>query len=435
MPMAKRSEFARALDECVRTGRNLNRVLRTFQDYGPIKAASDARAVSKVLAHLVRIWPEQRATQEEALVGGSALHQLAAFFQSVESKKAAEVLRDEGHPQLIRLFDLEYEADDHHPDELMFLLKIFAMYGQEDGALRIIQATHDAFEPDNFMWSVVFREMAAEGHPCRFMVCEALAEPLPKGFIAVTFLDFANEMAVRNELPRHPFDTSQGRKLLRGWLMNSRCEEYSYALSATTSLPSISAPFRNKLLALAMDHSDPKVQLEAAWASAKLGSTAGLKMLARMCLDPNHSTTAVAYLDELGKSDAIPSGARDPNFQAMAELCDWLAHPQEFGAPPTHIELFDTRIIYWPPTDDRRRLWLFKYVYESEETGEPDETGVGMVGSVTFALFGETTADLSPEDVYALHCCWELEMNGDPRAPRKRSIAAGKKILARYQKS
>jgi len=29
-----------------------------------------------------------------------------------------------------------------------------------------------------------------------------------------------------------------------------------------------------------------------------------------------------------------------------------------------------------------------------------------MVGSVTFALFGETTADLKPEEVYALHCCW-----------------------------
>ena len=52
-----------------------------------------------------------------------------------------------------------------------------------------------------------------------------------------------------------------------------------------------------------------------------------------------------------------------------------------------------------------------------------------MVGSVTFALFGETNADLSPEDVYGLHCCWELECNGDDRAPRKRSAAAGRKLL------
>jgi hypothetical protein len=433
--MAKRSEFARALEESLRTGRNLNRVLRKYQDHGPLTAASDARAVAKVLTHLVKTWPEQRAVQEEALVGGSALHQLAAYFQSVESKKAAEVLRDEGHPQLIRLFDLEYEMDDHHADELMFLLKIFAMYGQEDGAQRIIQAAHDSFESTNFMWSVVFREMAAEGHPCRFLVAEALSEPLPKGFIAVTFLDFINELAVRGEIREHPFDTSAGRKLLRGWLMSNRCDEYSYALSATTSLPFIATPHRNRLLALAMDHADAKVQLEAAWASAKLGSTAGLKMLARMCLDPNHSTTACAYLEEINQSEAIPPQAKDPNFQAMAEMCDWLAHPQEYGRSPDHIELYDTRVIFWPPTDDRRRLWLFKYVYQAPEPGQPDEVGIGMVGSVTFALFGETKADLPPEDVYALHCCWELEVNNDPRAPRKRSVAAGKKILARYQKS
>lgn len=431
--MAKRSTFARELEDCLRAGRNLNRVLRKYQDYGPLRTVTDARVVAKVLDHLVKIWPQQRATQEEALVGGSALHQLAAFFQSVGSKRAAEVLRDEGHPRLLRLYDLEYEADDHHPDEALFLLKIFAMYGQEDGAQRIIQAAHDGFEADNFMWSVIFRELSAEAHPCRFLILDALSEPLPKGFIAVTFLDFVNELAVRGELRDHPFDTAIGRRLLRGWLMNPQVEEYSYALSATTSLPFIASPHRNKLLALAMDHADAKVQLEAAWASAKLGSTAGLKMLSRCCLDPHHCTTACAYLEELKQAAMIPAPARTPNFQAMAEMCDWLAHPQEYGRPPEEIELYDTRVLFWPPTDDRRRLWLFKYVYR--EVGKQDETGVGLVGSVTFALFGETTTALSPEDIYALHCCWELEVNSDPRAPRKRTIAAGKKILSRYQKS
>jgi hypothetical protein len=52
-----------------------------------------------------------------------------------------------------------------------------------------------------------------------------------------------------------------------------------------------------------------------------------------------------------------------------------------------------------------------------------------MYGSVTFALFGESTVDLSAEDAYALHCCWELEVNGDPRAPKKRSVRAGRKLL------
>jgi hypothetical protein len=92
--------------------------------------------------------------------------------------------------------------------------------------------------------------------------------------------------------------------------------------------------------------------------------------------------------------------------------------------------LVDTRELFWPPTNDKRRLWLVKYSYKSDEGGEPDR-GVGMVGSVTFALFGESTIDLSPEDVYGLHCCWELEMNEDARAPTTRSAEAGRVILRR----
>ncbi len=45
----------------------------------------------------------------------------------------------------------------------------------------------------------------------------------------------------------------------------------------------------DQLLALAMDHLDTGVQIEAAWAAAKLGRDAGLKMLARYCRDVNHS--------------------------------------------------------------------------------------------------------------------------------------------------
>ena len=39
-----------------------------------------------------------------------------------------------------------------------------------------------------------------------------------------------------------------------------------------------------------------------------------------------------------------------------------------------------------------------------------------MVGSVTYVLGEEETGDLLPLDVYALHCCWELQVNKDPRA-------------------
>jgi hypothetical protein len=57
------------------------------------------------------------------------------------------------------------------------------------------------------------------------------------------------------------------------------------------------------------------------------------------------------------------------------------------------------------------------------------------VTRVTFALFGESTEDRSPEEGYGLHCAWELEMNQDPRAPEERSAAAGMRILATYDPS
>ena len=178
-----------------------------------------------------------------------------------------------------------------------------------------------------------------------------------------------------------------------------------------------------------MDHPNAGVQMEAAWASAYRGGTAGLTFLARMCEDPRHSTAAQRYLNELGQGARVPPKALEPDFQAMAQMCNWLEHPNEFGEPPTDITLYDTRELNWLPTNDRRRVWLFRYSFAGRNHDGSDEVGLGMVGSITFALFGETTADMSPEDAYGVHCCWELEVNDDPRAPAQRTAKAGRKLL------
>jgi hypothetical protein len=212
-------------------------------------------------------------------------------------------------------------------------------------------------------------------------------------------------------------------------LRSSNNDDFSYAHSSAASLPFISEPSRGQLLALAMDHPDSNVQMEAAWASARIGSESGMKFLVRLCLDRNFSTTARTYLEELGRDDLIPDAANEPAFRAMAEMCDWLSHPQEFGRPPDEIELYDNRELFWPPTNDVRQLWLFKYRFIADSPSESDDCGLGLFGSTTFSLFDETNPDMSPEDAYALHCCWELEINDDPRAPEERTIAAGRAIL------
>jgi hypothetical protein len=89
--------------------------------------------------------------------------------------------------------------------------------------------------------------------------------------------------------------------------------------------------------------------------------------------------------------------------------------------------------MFWPPTNDWRHLWLFKYRYQSTSEDEAGSEGIGMTGSITFSLIDEANVDMPPEDIYALHCCWELEANEDPRAPSERSIEAGRALIESAQ--
>ncbi|MBN9120004.1 MAG: hypothetical protein J0I06_12715 [Planctomycetes bacterium] len=359
--------------------------------------------------------------------GQTFLYHLALLFQNDAADDATRVLRDRGLTELARLFDAALARPDCPAEPLSVTCKIFALYAYEPGVPRIAQTVRR--HPDGYMWEVVFGLFGEENHPHGPALIEQLRDPLPDGFAAIVLLDLANTLSRQNRLKAHPFDTPAGRARLEAWLTDSDPEHFSYAHSAAAALPFVDARARNALAALAMDHPETRVQMEAAWASAYRGGTAGLTFLARTCEDPRHSLAARRYLDELGKGDRVPAKALEPDFEAMAETCNWLAHPQEFGAPPTDIELFDTRELNWPPTNDRRRVWLFKYTYADRGDDGRAEVGLAMFGSITFALFGETTADMSPEDAYGVHCCWELEVNDDPRAPKKRTAKAGRKLL------
>lgn len=359
--------------------------------------------------------------------GITFLYRLADLFQNDATDDATLALRDRGVPELARLFDAALELPACSPYPLIMCCKMFALYADPAGTERIAIAVRRF--PDEYMWEVVFGLYGEENHPHGPALVEALREPLPDGFAALVYLDLANALARQERLPEHPFDTPAGRKRLEAQLTDSDPESFRSAHSAAAALPFIETKARNVLAALAMDHPSPGVQMEAAWASAYRGGTAGLTFLARMCDDPRHSLAARRYLEELGKGERVPARAREPNFEAMAHMCNWLAHPQEFGAPPTDITLYDTRELNWTPTNDRRRVWLFRYTYTGRGPDGTDEVGLGMFGSITFALFGETTADTSAEDAYGIHCCWELEVNDDPRAPKQRTARAGRKLL------
>lgn len=424
--MTRMSKLQKALTQGMDDGADLAQEIYELGEYA-LADVEDCQALQEA----IEAWDASRGTATPR--GFEELQALSGLLQDVSSHEAYEYIRDETLPKLVEIFRREATptARDQDLAELLFLLKLLAMFQSDEGIECLIEAVQSGFGSEEYLWEVIFQIFCDADHPAREYVANALREPLPRGFAAVTYLDFVNTLAREELLESHPFDTPEGLALLNEWLLDP--DRFSYAHSAAASLPFLFSPERDSLMALAMEHVDSAVQLESAWASARLGGEGGVKLLARFAQDLPHAATAIEYLHELGRDDAIPESSREPDFQALAEMCQWLAHPNEFGEPPIELTLFDTRELFWPPTNDRRQVWLFRYRYPENEAGEAAEEGLGMVGSVTFSLLDEVTAAHSPEDAYALHCCWELEYQEDPRAPVERSIEAGREILQAAQ--
>ena len=386
---------------------------------------ADARAVCEALERMPPEPPGDSATR-------SPMHAVLGLLQSVETREAYDVIVDRGLPRLAAIVDgwLAADAPDDRRGVGLFALKVLGLYRVPEAIGRIADAARRPGWRDDPLWEVVFRTFD-QRHPLRLSLCDRLRDPLPGGLAGVAYLGFANDLAREGFIDDHPFDTPEGRGRLLDLLRAPDPDPAARALAAraAAALPFIAVPDREQLLALAMDHAAPEVQLEGRRAAAKLGSEAGVQFLSRMCLDLRHGIEARVALQELERHDAVPARACEPNFEAMAKMVDWLSHPMEYGRAPDEISLYDTRELLWPPTSDVRRLWLFRYRYEPADPGRPAAEGVGLVGSITFALAGSTSPAMPPEDVYALHCCWELKVDDDPRAPAELDVGTGRRLL------
>jgi hypothetical protein len=357
------------------------------------------------------------------------LHTAVAFFQDVAARPATDYLTDKGLPRLRALIRRFREPGEAQKNLVMLAAKMLAIYHRPQDVEIIADLARDPVFEGEWIWSIVFNLVGRRDDFALALVA-ALREPLPEKFCRVAFLDLAQRLANEGKLPSHPFDNPQGHAAMRAWLTSPNPDESSYAVSAVANLPFIAADVRNELLEIALRHPDRSLRIEAAWAQAKGGDSRGLNTLAGFATDPCVSKTAVNYLRELGSEHRIPGMSQDPDFLALAEMADWLAHPNEFGRSPDEISVADSRELYWPPTDDRRWLWVIKYGFRNE-SGEWDR-GFGLTGSTTWAMFGEAKVTLPVLDVYAIHCCWELKANEDARAPSERSASAGRRLLAEH---
>lgn len=343
-----------------------------------------------------------------------------ALIQNTEDPEAIQVFRNKGTEPLLNL----YPRLDQ--DEKAFCLKILALIGTPEGLQKIVTELTNPNWPADYMVAVILDSIADDvaGVELLFPALESILSN--NDFKAVALIDFANRFMRLGRLQVYPYPNCI--PLLRTWIEERQSELYSYAVTACAALCYLPGAESIKVLNLAKDHPDPMVRLEALYSLYSLGETSVRQDLLELSLNPAVAERVFDYLAELGLEDEIPLKARKPEYQALCKMVSWLMHPNEYGAPPDQIELWDKRELFWPPTGDVRMLYLFRYRYV-DRNDQADEVGVGMTGSVTFSLFGEAENFKTPEDAYAAYCMWELELNDDPRAVEGRPIEVGKRLL------
>lgn len=396
------TEFKLALKRATQPAGDLSEELRRLGNYS-ISSAADAEALCRILSQL--------RTREVVIGGWRSFSSLVLLFQSIGGPDcvAFPVLKRTGVPLLISILDDALKDESHFDrDDMLFVLKILAMYGTRDGTDAVIRAARWPLKPDSYWWHVVL-EFYTKDHPETGRLFRALADPLPRQFIGVSLLDCANAALIDGAECPHPFDTPAGKQQLESWLTDDDEEHFSYAVSAVAALPFVSNPDRDRLLAIAFDHPSAQVQIEAAWAGAKLGGEAAVGFLARLCLDVNYGEMAKRYLTELKRKDAIPEIAAEPDFRAKATFAEWLRHPSELGRTPDELDIVDRRELHWPPDREPKTFWLIKYRVRDTTGLADDDLGVGLVGSVTFCFFSYDLDQRPPDDCYAIHCVWEME--------------------------
>jgi hypothetical protein len=215
-----------------------------------VRSASEAKAVCAALDAL-----QIRQTRDDSETVRSSLHTFVAFFQQVDNEKALEVFTQDGLPRL-RLWVRDLLDGKAVDDEAaMFIMKILAMYRQREDVDLIANAARIPSKAGGFMWSMILGQFGPE-HPFANEMVDALRDPLPTGFILVSYLDMANALAIVGKLDRHPFDSNAGWKQLETWLQDRGEESYSCALSATAALPFIDPSARERLLKTASEHPD-----------------------------------------------------------------------------------------------------------------------------------------------------------------------------------
>ncbi|MGL6193819.1 MAG: hypothetical protein ACRC2T_03245, partial [Thermoguttaceae bacterium] len=244
---------------------------------------------------------------------------------------------------------------------------------------------------------------------------------IPSDKLGNAYLQMVNQLMINEPdfLTTHPFDCEKGTEFLAQLLQ--KADEYGqeiidFSIDAVVAILFLRSESREKLFPIALSHPNGHTRVEAAWVGVKIGDKRGETLLIEMAANYRYASRALHYMSELGIEDKIPDSSKTPEFQALAEMAQWLEHPSEMAKSPTELTIIDSRTLFWPPKKKELNLFIVRYLYEGENVDGTDEIGVGLVGSMTFCLFDKSMNDKTPEEIYAIHCDFEMQQN-DPSHP------------------
>jgi hypothetical protein len=409
--------------------------------YRRLRTARQAERVGRLLSRL----PVPSKDPEK-----NPAHQIISWAGGSLCKAADKVLRrytGELAPLHARMTDWldahPMPRNANHEQETVFLLKIISYRcPDEAGWARLIASRHHPILEDGFLWPNMLHMIAEEAdHVWRHRIYETFREDLPGQVCGIGFMEYCTLLLEQGVVDRHPYDSKDGRARLEAVLRDPDDRWVWKYLAATRCLPWVGARARKPLLELAAGHRHLEVRMRAAWAAAKSGDRAGLDRLLAWGSEPNTGPAARKLLESLDALDQLPESVRTKEFDVLAAASEAVQAGYPLSVVPDVLEIVDHRVLYWPPTCDRRPLWLVRYAGPTrrratdvpsviDEPDVPRKEGIALIGSLKPGVLREPSAHLSALEAYGLHVCWELLYNRDGLTPHRRTPESGIALLA-----
>ena len=374
---------------------------------------------------------EQLSEHELQLAAGEGDYEkicnLIKPIDELESPRKIEEYRELILPKLVPFLFLlidtakkmaKQDPDFNDQNVDMALMIRFVKFQYPKGLEAVAELMKLDHKNDDFCWYTILSVLIEDKETAKIIV-DKLGDQLPNGCIGICYLDMLNGLNLKDiSFDPHPFSSPQGIARLEQYLTTDYSQDpyngkYGRAPDcAVVALVFLPEHVWKKLLPIALTHPNKTVQIEAQWAGTKLKDKDSREKLIEEAKDYRYGQMCVRYLRELGLEDLIPEECQTEEFTASAAISSWLSSPFEFGAVPTELSIVDSRTLYWTPTKDKRQLTIVRYRYEKWNKDGTDEIGIGLVGSVTFCLFGlEGLNERTPEEIYAIHCGWEMNLD------------------------